>query len=101
MVTFTFTNPLDVPLTNCRFTFEGSGAIWPTRDSVEDVPANGEFKHVMNINPQRQRWGQSVNTLVAVFSSNEMSKYLNKIETFKLNQLIFNAHKLFMINQLT
>ena len=85
MVTFTFTNPLDVPLTNCRLTFEGSSAIWPIRDTVEDVPANGEFKHVMNINPRRQRWGQSVNTLVAVFSSNEMSNVNGSTEVKVFN----------------
>ena len=80
MVTFTFTNPLDVPLTNCRLSFEGSGAIWPRRDSVEDVPASGEFKHEMNISPRRQRWGQLANTLVAVFSSNEMSNVIGSTE---------------------
>ena len=85
MVTFTFTNPLDVPLTNCRLSFECSGAIWPRRDTVEDVPANGEFKHEMNINPRRQRWGQSANTLVAVFSSNEMNNVNGSAEVKVFN----------------
>ena len=73
MVNFTFTNPLDVPLTKCRLSFEGSGTICLRRDTIEDVPKSGEFKHEMNINPLRQRWSQQANTLVAVFSSNKMS----------------------------
>ena len=74
MVAFTFANPLDVPLTNCRLSFEGSGTICPRRDTIEDVPESGEFKYEMNIKPWRQRWGQQANTLVAVFFSIEMIK---------------------------
>ena len=80
MVTFTFTNPLDVPLTNCQLSFEGSGTIWPVNERVEDVPASGEFKHVVTVNPRRQRWGASARTLVAVFSSKEMSNVNGSVE---------------------
>ena len=80
IVTFSFTNPLDVPLTNCQLSFEGSGAIWPVNERVEDVPANGELKHVVTVNPRRQRWGASARTLVAVFSSKEMSNVDGSVE---------------------
>ena len=79
-VSFSFTNPLDVPLTNCQLSFEGSGAIWPMMEKVEDVPANGEFKHVVTINPRRQRWGALARTLVAVFSSTEMTNVNGSVE---------------------
>jgi hypothetical protein len=74
IVSLSFTNPLDVPLTNCKVNLECSGAIFPMSEKVEDVESKGEFKHAMTLNPRRQPWWSfgGEKTMVAVFSSNEM-----------------------------
>ena len=74
-VTLSFANPLDVPLTNCKVTLECSGAVLPIRESVPDVESKGQFSHELAINPGRQPlWSSGASkTLVAVFSSNEMT----------------------------
>ena len=82
MVTLSFANPLDVPLTNCKITLECSGAILPIRESVQDVETKGQFSHELTINPRRQPWWSSgaPKTLVAVFSSKEMNAVNGSVE---------------------
>ena len=75
VVTLSFANPLDVPLTNCKVTLEGSGTTLPVRESVQDVESKGQFSHELTVNPRRQP-----KTLVAVFSSNEMNAVNGSME---------------------
>ena len=86
-MTLSFTNPLDVPLTNCKVNLECSGAIWPMREVVADVDSNGQFTHEITLNPRPQPWWASdaPKTLVAVFTSNEMSAVNGSAEVQVIN----------------
>ena len=67
-ITLKFTNPLDIPLTNCRVNLECSGTIRPTREDVGDVPPKAEFYHTVTVRPRKK----GPRTFVALFSSEEM-----------------------------
>ena len=67
-ITLKFTNPLDIPLTNCRVNLECSGTIWPTKEDVTDVPPKAGFYHTVTVRPRKS----GSRTFVAVFSSEEM-----------------------------
>ena len=75
-----FTNPLAVPLTNCKVMLECSGAVWPMIEKVEDVGAGEVFNHTMTFKPRKQRWGSSAKTLVVVFSSEELNSVNGSVE---------------------
>ncbi|CAG0884268.1 unnamed protein product [Cyprideis torosa] len=68
LVTFSFTNPLDVALTKCKFSFEGPGLKRPIITRHRDVPPRGSVSHVERFIPRRA--GQK--RFVATFSSVEL-----------------------------
>ncbi|KAK5646601.1 hypothetical protein RI129_005065 [Pyrocoelia pectoralis] len=66
--TFSFTNPIDVKLTNCKYTVEGHGLIRPKTVDFRDVNGKETVTFTETLTPTlaKQR------TLVASFSSKEM-----------------------------
>ena len=67
-----FTNPLDVPLTKCKISMECSGTIWPTKDTVKDIPAKAGFYHTVTIRPRKDTSTSGPKTFIATFSSEEI-----------------------------
>ncbi|XP_014253448.1 hemocyte protein-glutamine gamma-glutamyltransferase-like [Cimex lectularius] len=71
--TFSFTNPLDKPLTNCSISVEGPGLQWAKIVKCENVEPKGHFAYTESFHPRRP--GQK--KLVAVFSSNQLNDVAN------------------------
>lgn len=63
-----FMNPLDVPLTQCRITLDGSGAFDEVKHQLGDIPAKGRCLHTLVVRPKKLGSG----ALVATFASEEM-----------------------------
>ena len=71
-VSLSFTNPLDVPLTNCKISLECSGTIWPTEEKVHDVAPKAGFFHTITVRPRKPTASSGPKTFIAVFSSEEL-----------------------------
>lgn len=68
-VTLSFTNPLDMPLTECHLSVDGPGLMRPRAIDIEaDVPAKGKFTHTMRFLPRIH----GERKLIATFNSKEL-----------------------------
>ena len=63
-----FTNPLDVSLTQCFIRLDVSTFIRAIKENVPDVPPRSEFSHTVQITPKKS----GIKPCVAAFSSKEM-----------------------------
>ncbi|XP_045617264.1 hemocyte protein-glutamine gamma-glutamyltransferase [Procambarus clarkii] len=67
--TFSFTNPLDVPLTEGQLSVDGAGLMRPRVIKIEnDVPAKGLFTHTINFLPRIH----GERKIIASFNSKEL-----------------------------
>eukprot|EP00095_Tigriopus_kingsejongensis_P000537 maker-scaffold356_size197960-snap-gene-0.33 protein:Tk00537 transcript:maker-scaffold356_size197960-snap-gene-0.33-mRNA-1 annotation:"hypothetical protein TcasGA2_TC013507" len=67
-VQITLTNPLEVPLTKCKMTLDGSGAFDEVKNSLADISPKMSITHSIMLKPKKMGGG----TLVATFASEEM-----------------------------
>ncbi|BES89269.1 Transglutaminase family [Nesidiocoris tenuis] len=67
--TFSFTNPLNRPLTNCTIRLEGPGLQYPKFLKTSDVDPNGEFSYTESFHPRRP----GDRKFVATFSSDQLA----------------------------
>ncbi|XP_050728969.1 hemocyte protein-glutamine gamma-glutamyltransferase-like [Eriocheir sinensis] len=67
--TFSFTNPLDVPLTDCKLSVDGAGLMRPRAITIkQDVAPQAEFSHTIRFLPRIH--GQR--KIIATFNSKEL-----------------------------
>ncbi|KAK7079820.1 hypothetical protein SK128_021525 [Halocaridina rubra] len=68
-ITFSFTNPLDLPLTQCHLSADGAGLMRPRAINLKkEVPAKGKFTHTIKIQPRIH----GERKLIATFNSKEL-----------------------------
>uniref|UniRef100_A0A146LM26 Hemocyte protein-glutamine gamma-glutamyltransferase n=1 Tax=Lygus hesperus TaxID=30085 RepID=A0A146LM26_LYGHE len=73
--TFSFTNPLDKPLTNCVISVEGPGLQYPKILKTEDVNPRGSFTYSESFHPRRT----GERKFVAAFSSDQLADIFGSI----------------------
>ncbi|CAL4121087.1 unnamed protein product, partial [Meganyctiphanes norvegica] len=68
-ITFTFKNPLDMPLTECCLSVDGAGIMRPRKFNIEgDIAPHGQFSHTMKFKPLVH----GDRKIIASFSSKEI-----------------------------
>ncbi|CAL4058650.1 unnamed protein product [Meganyctiphanes norvegica] len=68
LVSLSFTNPIDRPLTRCSVTVDGPGLTRPKTVQLKDVAAKGEMRYEMKVYPKRG----GRRTIIAAFNSREL-----------------------------
>jgi len=67
--TFTFKNPLDMPLTECHLSIDGAGLMRPRAIELgEEVPPHGDFSYSMRFLPRIH----GERKIIASFNSKEL-----------------------------